>query len=385
MSALVLAGGLGAAAWYWGTEHAPNTSGTTGPTIRTSVATTGQLDTVLRLTGVTVAENASSLLTPQLRGSRSGGGRDAANSSSAIASLSVQSRSGGNTSPGASGSSNLSSALRSSTSRTGGGPASPKQVSTASGNAASSTMGGEGIGTSAADRVARSQGGGPGGGGGGDFLLVLQELVKPGSHVRKGDTVAEFDRQYMVTRLDDYKATVIQSEASLKRQTADLAVTRKAKEQQLLAAKGAYEKARLDMKTVPVLSALDVERVRLALEETEAKYKQIETELKFLDSSEKAQIRISQLALEQTRAEYKRSEANVERLAVKAPIDGITVMQTTFRSGDIGTVQQGDQWYPGQGFMSIVDPRSMVVTAMVNQTDAEKLRLGLKARVRFDA
>ena len=243
-------------------------------------------------------------------------------------------------------------------------------------------MGSDGIGTSAAELVARAGGGG---GGGGDFMLVLQELVKPGSHVKKDQIVAEFDRQYMLTRLDDYKATVIQTEASLKRQTADLAVARKAKEQQLLAAKGAYEKAKYDMKTIPVLSALDVERIRLALEETEAKYKQIETELKFLATSEKAQMKISELTLEQTRGEYKRSQANADRLLVKAPIDGITVMLTTFRSGDMGQVQQGDQLYPGMGFMSIVDPRSMVVNATVNQADAEKLRIGLKAKVRFDA
>jgi len=244
-------------------------------------------------------------------------------------------------------------------------------------------MGADGIGTSAAELVVRSSGGG--GGGGNDFGLVLQELVKPGSLVKKNQIVAEFDRQYMLTRLDDYKATVSQSDASLRRQLADLAVTRKAKEQQLLAAKGAYEKAKYDMKTIPVLSALDVERTRLALEETEAKYKQIETELKFLTASEKAQIKISELSLEQTRGEYKRSQVNADRLLVKAPIDGITVMQITFRGGDMGQVQQGDQLYPGQGFMSIVDPRSMVVNAYVNQADAEKLKLGLKAKVRFDA
>jgi hypothetical protein len=37
-----------------------------------------------------------------------------------------------------------------------------------------------------------SSGGGSGGGGGrgGDFNLVLQELIKPGAHVKKGDIVA---------------------------------------------------------------------------------------------------------------------------------------------------------------------------------------------------
>ena len=378
-AALIVAAGT---LYYWGLGGAKDTTGTSGPAVRTSTVSAQRLERVLRLTGVTAAENAAQLLTPQLRGSRSDGTRTANGGVTQIASLSVQARSGGNTSPGAS-TSNLSTALKAATSRTGGGSAGSTQVSTASSGPSSATMGAEGIGTSAADLLARSGGGG--GGGGGDFLLVLQDLVKPGSHVTKNQVVAEFDRQYMITRLDDYKATVIQTEASLKRQNADLAVARKAKEQQLLAAKGAYEKARYDMKTIPVLSALDVERTRLSLEETEAKYRQIETELRYLTASENAQVKISQLTLDQTRNEYKRSEANVDRLVVKAPIDGITVMLTTYRSGDIGQVQQGDQLYPGMGFMSIIDPRSMVVNAVVNQADAEKMRIGLKAKVRFDA
>jgi multidrug efflux pump subunit AcrA (membrane-fusion protein) len=35
--------------------------------------------------------------------------------------------------------------------------------------------------------------------------------------------------------------------------------------------------------------------------------------------------------------------------------------------------------------MQIVDPSSMIVNATVNQTDVERLRIGQKARVRFDA
>jgi multidrug resistance efflux pump len=381
-AALFAAAAIAAGAWRYA-SGTPDTTGTTGPAIRTATASAQRLDRVLRLTGVTAAENASQLLTPQLRGSRLGTNREAAGGVTAIAPLSVQSRAGGNTSPGASSSSsNLSTALRAATSRTGGAAAGSAQVSTSTSDSTSTTMGNEGIGTSAADLIARSQ---SGSNGANDFFLVLQDLVKPGSLVKKGQTVAEFDRQYMLTRLDDYKATVVQTEASLRRQVSDLSVARKAKEQELLAAKGDYEKAKLDMRTIPVLSALDVQRTKLALEETEAKYKQLETELKFLTASEKAQLRGSELALEQTRGEYKRSENNVARLLVKAPIDGLTVMQTTWRGGDYGQVQEGDQLYPGQGFMSIVDPRSMIVNALVNQADAEQLRIGLKAHVRFDA
>jgi hypothetical protein len=60
-------------------------------------------------------------------------------------------------------------------------------------------------------------------------------------------------------------------------------------------------------------------------------------------------------------------------------------MQPMIRGGEFDQIKQGDQVPPGMGFMQIVDPREMIINANVNQVDAEKLRIGLKARVRFDA
>jgi multidrug efflux pump subunit AcrA (membrane-fusion protein) len=60
-------------------------------------------------------------------------------------------------------------------------------------------------------------------------------------------------------------------------------------------------------------------------------------------------------------------------------------MQNTFRGSEFAAIQQGDQLFPGQMFMQIVNPSSMVVNSSVNQVDVEHMRIGLKAKVRFDA
>ena len=245
-------------------------------------------------------------------------------------------------------------------------------------------MGPNGIGN-AADNLPGS-GPGPGNGNGpGDFTLVLQEVVKPGTRVKKGDVVAEFDRQYMLTRLDDYRAVVVQSEANLKKQKADLEITRKAHEQLITSAKGALEKARLDMKTIPVLSEIDAERTKLALDEAEARYQQLLKEVKFVQISQDADIRNAELDLQQAQIELRRAEANADKMIAKAPIDGLTVMQSMFRGADFGQIQQGDQLWPGMFYMQIVDPSSMIISANANQVDIDKLRLGQKAMVHFDA
>jgi multidrug efflux pump subunit AcrA (membrane-fusion protein) len=220
---------------------------------------------------------------------------------------------------------------------------------------------------------------------GGDFAMVLQELVKSGTIVKKGQMVAEFDRQFMINRLDDYRSSIAQSEASMKKMYAELEVTKKAREQNIANSKGQYDKSRLDLRTLPVLSAIDSEKVKLAAEEAEAKFKQVQSEIRFYDVSDRAQVRGAQLEFEQAKGELKRAEMNADRLVLKAPIDGLVVIQNNFRGSEMQQIQNGDQLFPGQMFMQIVDPSSMVINASVNQVDMERLRIGAKARVKFDA
>jgi HlyD family secretion protein len=216
-------------------------------------------------------------------------------------------------------------------------------------------------------------------------MLVLQNVAPAGTIVKKGAQIAEFDRQYMLLRLDDYQASVIQSEASLKKRKATLDISHKSHEQLVNAAKGALEKARLDLKTIPVLSDIDAARARLAFQQAEAKYQQLLKEVPFVLASEQADTRISEFNVEKAKLEQKRAQMNADKMVAKAPLDGLVVMQSMFRGGDFGQIQQGDQLYPGMFYMQVVDPRAMVINATINQSDVEQVRIGQKARVHFDA
>lgn len=216
-------------------------------------------------------------------------------------------------------------------------------------------------------------------------MLVLQNVAPPGTMVHKGDQVAEFDRQYMLLRLDDYKTSVVQSEASLKKRKADLDISHKSHEQLVNSAKGTLEKARLDLKTIPVLSDIDAERARLAFQQAQARYQQLLKEVPFVLASEQSDTRISELDLDKTRLELKRAEMNADKMIGRAQIDGLVVMQSMFRGGELAQIQKGDQLWPGLFYMQIVDTRSMVINATINQVDVEHIRIGQKARVHFDA
>jgi HlyD family secretion protein len=228
-------------------------------------------------------------------------------------------------------------------------------------------------------------GGNAGGGMGGDFTLILLHLAKAGVHVKAGDVVAEFDPQFQLQRLADYKDSVVQLENSIRKMVANLAATKEAHDQTVRTAKANWDKAILDLQTADVRSAIDAEKYKLAVEEAAATYKQLEFESSLVVESQRAAIRASELNFEQSKIELQRAEVNVQRMTVKSPMAGIVVMASIVRNGEFGQIREGDQVNAGQPFVTIVDPTSMVLNATVNQVDAERLRLGMKAAVRLDA
>lgn len=359
--------------------------------VRTSTVRKGDVIQTLRLTGSTGAEKFASLLVPQLRGSRGDSLRDGKTFNSPGANYTVTSNTGKSASVSSGSSGNLAStmgqssggstALRSATSRVSGG-------SRSGGGSMSSGSGGSdaGLGSTASALVGTGGSGGGGGSrGGSEYALVLQSTGKAGGTVKKGDTVAEFDRVNMLNRLEDYRASVAQMDASFVKLKAEVDAQRRAKKQQLDNAKAALDQANLDLKTIPVLGDIEAERVKLAAEEAAAKYKQLVAEQKFSEASYASQVKVAELELQQAHIELKRAEANTDRMIMKAPIDGLIVMQTLFRGSEFAQIQAGDQLYSGMRFMQIVDPSSMIVNATVNQVDADLVRVGQKASVKFDA
>jgi HlyD family secretion protein len=228
-------------------------------------------------------------------------------------------------------------------------------------------------------------GGGLGGPGISDFTLVLLHLVKAGTHVKKDDVVAQFDPTNQLLRLDDYKDTVIQTDNQIKKMIASLAATKEAHDQTVRAAKAAWDQAVLDLGTIPVKSAIDAENLKLAAEQTEASYKQLVFEDALVIESQRATIRVSELSKDQSNIELQRADGNVKRMDIHSPMQGIAVMASIIRNGEYGQVREGDQVNAGQPFLTIVDPSSMILNATVNQVDAEKLRLGMKAVIHLDA
>ena len=216
-------------------------------------------------------------------------------------------------------------------------------------------------------------------------LGALLQMAPPGSVVKKGDVIAQFDGQGEMDHLDDHKARLIQAEAVVDKRKAEVTIENEVLRQTLRAARAEHEKARLDLRTAEVRSAIDGEKLKLMVEETAARHKQFEAEVRLRATSQQAEIRGLEIQVEQENHGIERHSRNIQRRTMLAPIGGLIVMQSIFRSGQFGQVQAGDQVNPGTYFMQIVDLSKMVLNASANQADSHLVTLGQRAVVRLDA
>ncbi|HLJ51436.1 MAG TPA: HlyD family efflux transporter periplasmic adaptor subunit, partial [Bryobacteraceae bacterium] len=215
--------------------------------------------------------------------------------------------------------------------------------------------------------------------------LILMKLVKPGAVVKKGEIIAQVDAQSTKDHIDDVTETVRQARADVDKRKAEQAIEWETLQQTIRQSKSDMEKARLDAKEAPILTPIEKELLQLSVDETEARYKQLQQNLAFQKASFAAELRILEITRERQERHLARHTHDIQKFTVAAPMDGIAVMQQVWRGGDMGQIQEGDQVYPGQLFMKVVDSKSLQLEATINQAESSELRIGQKVTVRLDA
>ncbi len=216
--------------------------------------------------------------------------------------------------------------------------------------------------------------------------MVLLRLGESGKFVKKGDIVAEIDPQSAQDHIDDTVAGLRDRENDVKKKQIQQELDMENLRQSLRVAKATLDKAKLDFSAQEVRTVVDQELLKLAVDEAEASYKQISSEVALREASQKADMRIATISRDLEIAHVKRHEVDIVRYVIRAPIDGMVVIETMNRpGGDRVQMAPGDRVHPGQPFMKIVDTSEMLVNATVNQTESNLFRLGQNATVNLDA
>lgn len=219
-----------------------------------------------------------------------------------------------------------------------------------------------------------------------DPSMVLLKLTPSGTIVRKGDVVAEFDPQAMKDRLDDTLASVKDYDNSIKKRRVEQELDMETLQQSLRQAKAAVDKALLDQRTTEIRTDIDREILKLSVEEAQAAYKEQQTDVPQKIASQKSDMRILELTKKIEDINLERQQGDLAKMVLKAPMDGMVVLQTMFRpGGDQVTLAVGDQVRPGQPIMKIIDSRTMQVEGQINQSESSDFRIGQTAAVSLDA
>ncbi len=131
----------------------------------------------------------------------------------------------------------------------------------------------------------------------------------------------------------------------------------------------------------------DIERQLLELnaKQTTARYNQLAADMKTRQAEDQSEIKILQLTAERHRSHRDRHVHDLEAFTVQAPMNGMSVSQSMWYSGELREIRQGDQVFPGLLISRVVNPAKMQVEGKVNQTEAMEVKVGQPVTVRLDA
>jgi multidrug resistance efflux pump len=243
----------------------------------------------------------------------------------------------------------------------------------------------------------RGGGGGDRGGGGGSSVSVstggqggagmtIVKIVEAGKWVKKGDVLCEFDRTVQQNLWDSSVDEFASYDERIASQQAGMQINREDRITRLQQAERAVESAALDVKRSPVVSDIDAAKFQMTLTQAEENLRMYQETEKLRVASDEAQLKLLELQRERRRVLQDYLRANLDKMTVTAPIDGMVVLPPINRGGTSqGSAQEGDSVGGGAPFIQIIDSSEIVVRARVNQLDASLLQPGGAVVVHVDA
>jgi HlyD family secretion protein len=231
--------------------------------------------------------------------------------------------------------------------------------------------------------VPRLSGSAPGTGG--PSTLVIVRLVKPGTRVKRGDLLIEFDRQAQIKNAHDRQAEYRDFFEQINKKRGEQITARAHGEAELKTADNAVKSAELEILKAEVVPPITAEQNRLTLDEARAKATQLRRTFDLRRKADTADIRALEIQRDRAMNAWKHAESNADKMRVVSPIDGMVVLKSTWKSGTMGEVQEGEEVRSGLGILDVIDPSAMRVRAKVNQADVAALRVGEQARITLDS
>ena len=220
---------------------------------------------------------------------------------------------------------------------------------------------------------------------GGGSSLTIETLAEPGSIVQAGDVVAQFESKRTSDTLETFASALAQTKAQVAARKANMIIATETLRQNFVNALSEAKKAKFDLQTAKVKSAIQAEILALLAAESDSSSIQLEEEYRLQQIANIAESRSLEISIEQDKKRKDRTEADFGKMVIRSPASGLVVVETIFQRGTFAQTSPGDQVYSGSYFMRVVDLSNMAVFASLNQVDSQSIQIGSKVNIQLDA
>jgi multidrug efflux pump subunit AcrA (membrane-fusion protein) len=227
---------------------------------------------------------------------------------------------------------------------------------------------------------------------GGDSLQITQ-LARTGELVKKGDTIVEFDPSEQSYKLEQSRSELLQAEQEITKANADAVVLAAEDKVALLKARYSVRRAELDVEKSELVSKIDGEKNKLALQQANRVLAEQEKDAESHKASGQASIYLATEKYNKAKLAMDQAQQNLDKMRVTAPMDGLVSIQKNmnasggffFTGMSLPDFHPGDQAQPGSAIAQVVDPAGLDLTSKVSEQEHSNVKVGQAVEIDFDA
>jgi multidrug resistance efflux pump len=215
--------------------------------------------------------------------------------------------------------------------------------------------------------------------------LIVVRLAAAGTVVRKGDLLVEFDRANQLKTARDREAEYRDIAEQIKKRRGEHLTAQALRESQLKQARNDVAIAKLGVVGNENVGSIAAEKNVQTLQEATARLEQLITTFALRQMVEAADLRILEIQQQRAANAWQHARTNAEKMQIVAPLDGLVVLRSVFRTGTMAEIREGEEVRAGTPILDVVDTSAMRVRVNVNQADVDGLTPGRPATITLDS
>jgi RND family efflux transporter MFP subunit len=217
------------------------------------------------------------------------------------------------------------------------------------------------------------------------MLLQIIDMAEEGTIVKKGDFLIQMDTSDAEQKVEEAGDKLANANAQLESEKATISSNMAQLHSQLEREKYNYEQAKLSLKMMQFEAEAKKQEYELNMKKAEVALAQAEEKIASQKIIDRATRKKAELEVRQAELELKEAEQALDKLTLKAPIDGLVVYKEIWKGGNMEKVQVGDTPWPGMPVIGIPDLSVMQAKVTVNEVDISKIEKGQNAIITVDA